>query len=108
MRLTGLEPSAFIRYNSQFSFPFPWLLWLGLKPFGFQSFDYFPMLPWFGVILLGVFAGNLLYPNGKRAFRFPNFPPNPLVRLLTFLGRHSLVIYFLHVPVLVAAVLLLA
>ncbi len=106
--LLGLFLAIAGLWVAEFSFPFPWLLWLGLKPVGFQSFDYFPLLPWFGVILLGIFAGNLLYPNGKRAFQLPGFPPNPVVRLLCFLGRHSLVIYFLHVPVLVAAVQLLA
>ncbi len=86
----------------------PWLLWLGLRPIGFQSFDYFPILPWFGLVLLGTFAGNVFYPNGKRSFLLPNTEANPLIVLFSFLGRHSLIIYFLHFPVLIGLVELLA
>ncbi|HAJ33217.1 MAG TPA: hypothetical protein DCK79_07565 [Candidatus Atribacteria bacterium] len=25
--------------------------------------DYFPLLPWVGVVLMGIFFGNLLYPD---------------------------------------------
>lgn len=78
----------------------PWLLPLGVVPEGLFMPDYRPLLPWFGVVLLGVFAGNLLYGSGKRvasvAWRMPG-PGRPL----TFLGRHSLFIYLVHQPILV-------
>jgi uncharacterized membrane protein len=80
----------------------PWLLWLGLRPVGFTSLDYRPLLPWFGVILLGVGAGNLL--RGARARRAPvraTAPPPALAAPLAFLGRHSLPIYLLHQPVVI-------
>jgi uncharacterized membrane protein len=85
----------------------PWLLWLGLMPGGFYTFDYFPILPWFGVVLLGMFSGKLLYPGGKRGFRFPEASGFPVVRFLNYLGRHSLLIYFIHQPVLIALLYLL-
>ena len=47
---------------------FPWLLWLGFTPSQFYTLDYFPLLPWFGVVLIGVFLGNSLYQNNKRKF----------------------------------------
>ncbi len=81
-----------------------WFLWLGLAPVGFQSFDYFPLLPWFGLVLLGLFAGNIFYPNGKRSFTLPGIETNPLIVLFSFLGRHSLIIYFLHFPMLIGLV----
>lgn len=83
------------------SFPFSFLLWLGFKPQRFYTLDYFPLLPWFGVVLLGIFAGNLFYPSGRRLFSFPA-DPNPIVQGLAFLGRHSLVIYLFHQPVILA------
>ncbi|MEN3184286.1 MAG: heparan-alpha-glucosaminide N-acetyltransferase [Atribacterota bacterium] len=86
---------------SHYSFPFSFLLWLGLKPQNFLTLDYFPLLPWFGVVLLGTFVGNLLYPLGKRRFAFPEHS-HPLVRSLAFLGRHSLTIYLLHQPAILA------
>lgn len=85
----------------------PWLLWLGVKPFGFTTFDYFPLLPWFGIFLLGIFAGNLLYPAGKRKFAVKDYSQSAAISALCFLGRNSLAIYFLHQPILVAVIMLL-
>lgn len=48
---------------------FPWLLWLGFKTNDFYSIDYFPFLPWFGIILMGVFFGNILYPRYSRKYK---------------------------------------
>jgi uncharacterized membrane protein len=88
--------------NLSVSYPvsYPWLLWLGLMPENFQTLDYFPLLPWFGVVLLGIFAGNTLYAKGKRMFRIREMSHG--AGLLCFLGRHSLIIYLLHQPVLIA------
>ncbi|MFC1906028.1 heparan-alpha-glucosaminide N-acetyltransferase domain-containing protein [Chloroflexota bacterium] len=82
-------------------FGFPWLLWLGLKPQSFVTLDYFPMLPWFGVFLLGIFAGKLLYPEGVRRFKFRDLN-NPATKSLGFMGRHSLLIYLIHQPIALA------
>ena len=77
-----------------------WLLPLGVVPEGIFMPDYRPLLPWFGVVLLGVFAGNLVYGNGKRIAGLAGRMPPP-ARPLTFLGRHSLFIYLVHQPILV-------
>lgn len=82
-------------------FSFPWLLWLGLKPENFSTIDYFPLLPWFGVFLLGMFFGKLLYPEGARSFKLKEFN-NPATKSLGFLGRHSLLIYLVHQPIALA------
>ncbi len=87
-------------------FPFPWLLWLGLPPYSFYTFDYFPLFPWFGLVLVGIFLGNTLYPSGRRKFSFAMRRPRPFSPLC-FLGRNSLIIYFLHQPLLIATLLLL-
>jgi uncharacterized membrane protein len=83
------------------SFGFPWLLWLGLMPSGYRSVDYFPLLPWFGVVLVGISLGNILYAGGKRKFKM-RMHENEATGLLSFLGRHSLVIYLLHQPVILS------
>ena len=83
------------------TFGFPWLMWLGLKPTGQEYVDYIPLLPWFGVALLGVFAGSTLYPNGLRSYRLPDWGGRWPVRGLALMGRHSLAIYLLHQPVLI-------
>jgi uncharacterized membrane protein len=90
-----------------FSFDFNWLLWLGFIPKNFFTFDYFPVLPWFGVSLVGIYLGSRLYKKGKRNFRISDFSRNIAVRVVSFLGRNSLTIYLLHQIVLVAALLAL-
>ncbi len=92
-------------YLGNFGTDHPWLAWLGIRP-DFFMLDYWPIFPWFGVVLLGVFAGNALYGNQrKRTARAA--PPLRAVRPLTFLGRHSLPIYLVHQPVLLATLILL-
>ena len=81
---------------------FPWLLWVGFIPHNFYTVDYFPLLPWFGVILIGIFLGNSLYQNNKRRFKIKDVSHFLAVRGVCFLGRHSLLIYLLHQPIIVA------
>jgi uncharacterized membrane protein len=88
-------------YLANLTVGFSWLLWLGFTPQNFYTFDYFPILPWFGLVLLGLFLGNTLYPNGKRRFKIREIK-NPATDLFCFLGRHSLLIYLIHQPILIA------
>ncbi|HWR38988.1 MAG TPA: heparan-alpha-glucosaminide N-acetyltransferase [Patescibacteria group bacterium] len=71
------------------------LLPLGLMPPGFRSIDYYPLLPWYGVFLLGAAGGRLIYANRRSRLPF-SLSENPL----NWLGRHSLTIYLLHQPLL--------
>lgn len=84
---------------------FPWLLWLGLAPQGFYTFDYFPIFPWFGITLTGIYLGNVYYRKRKRRFMLKDMSENPLVRCLMFLGRNSLKIYLLHQPLLIVVLM---
>lgn len=79
-----------------------WLVWLGLTPQLYAPNDFFPVIPWFGVVLLGIFLGNTLYPQGQRVFFLPDISHWSLVRFLEFLGQHSLLIYLVHQPALFA------
>ncbi len=81
---------------------FPWLVWLGLTPPNYAPNDYFPLIPWFGVVLLGVFLGNTFYNAQGRLLPLPDFSAFAPVRFLRFLGRHSLLIYLIHQPLLLA------
>ena len=85
-------------YLRNITFGFSSLLWLGFTPENFRTLDYFPVFPWFGVLLAGVFLGNFLYAGGKRQFEIPCTGKNPLLRLFSRVGQHSLVIYFIHQP----------
>ena len=85
---------------------FPWLLWLGLMPRGFWTMDYWPMLPWFGLFLVGMFCGKLLYPQGNRRFNIHEFN-DPVTSALTLPGRHPLMVYLAQWPAVIGILLLL-
>lgn len=89
-------------YLKNFNFNFSWLLWLGFRPSHFYTIDYFPLLPWFGVVLLGIFIGNLLYPNYTRKFKLVDLSHFSTMKTLSFLGKHSLFIYLIHQPIIIA------
>jgi len=79
-------------------FDFSWLLWLGFIPKGFYTLDYYPLLPWFGLVLIGLFVGKKIYPFGQRSMELKE---NTLTRFLSLLGRQSLIIYLVHQPIIV-------
>ncbi|MBS3062667.1 MAG: DUF1624 domain-containing protein [Candidatus Diapherotrites archaeon] len=88
-------------YVNNLSTSTPWLLPLGVPPTWFYSLDYFPLVPWFGLFLFGVFFGNHYYARGRRLLAvFPRFP-----RGLQWLGRHTLWIYLVHQPLLIGFLL---
>jgi uncharacterized membrane protein len=90
-----------------FTVDFYWLAWLGFKPTTFYTVDYYPLLPWFGVVLIGVFLGNSLYPEGKRRYAVKDRSKVKVVRFFCFLGRHTLIVYLIHQPIIVGILHLL-
>ena len=86
------------------------LLILGFRPNDWQSLDYFPMLPWLGVLLGGIYIGERLYPFGIRNFSlyFEKYKESKPAVFLQLIGKHSLLIYVLHQIVLFPFALMLA
>jgi len=84
-----------------------WLEWLGMIRSPHPAFDYFPVIPWLGVVLIGVFLGSMLYPEGKRAFSLPDWSHFASVRWLALAGQNSLLIYLIHQPILITILILL-
>lgn len=103
----GLLALAFGTYLGSQKVSYPWLLWLGVPQFGRGMVDYYPILPWFGFALLGIFAGLTLYPRGARRFALPDLSQSTPIRALTYLGQHSLPIYLIHQPILLGLLILL-
>lgn len=105
--LSGVAAIIVGAYLSMLTAPFPWLTWLGVPPAGVMMVDYYPVLPWGGAALLGVAIGRLAYPDGVRRFDLPDLAGFAAVRGLRFLGRHSLLIYLVHQPLIIGLLLLL-
>lgn len=74
-----------------------WLFPLGFHNGQFFSADYFPLLPWSFLFLAGTFAGGWL----SRA-SLPEAVCRVHIRPLAFMGRHALIIYVLHQPIIFA------
>jgi uncharacterized membrane protein len=76
-----------------------WLMPFGFVPYGFQSSDYFPLLPNLGYFLLGAVLGRTVYRKKETLLPKVN-GGNPMLRFLQLCGKHSLWIYLLHQPIL--------
>jgi uncharacterized membrane protein len=75
------------------------LNWLGMAAHKPQTEDYVPLLPWFGVVLFGMVLGHCLrcLPGQEYHLAIPQ-----ICRPVAELGRHSLLIYMLHQPLLMS------
>jgi uncharacterized membrane protein len=78
-----------------------WLLPFGIVVEGVMMPDYRPLLPWFGVVLIGLFFGNVVYGDGRRPAFLEDKAPM-LARPLLPAGRNSLFIYLIHQPIIIA------
>ena len=78
--------------------------YLGFPTKDFYSTDYFPLLPWFFLFIAGYLLHKLSVRYGWLAAPFLKkdfLPP------LSFIGRHSLLIYMLHQPMLYGITMLI-
>jgi uncharacterized membrane protein len=74
---------------------FDWMLPFGLYSPSFTSFDYFPLLPWLGIFLIGGALGKSVYASRRSLL------PRPLPQtFINAAGRYSLWIYLAHQPVI--------
>lgn len=88
-------------------FAHPALWWVGLAPSNPPSNDYVPLFPWFGAVLAGMAAARIGLSTGFLAW-LGNWQPGAAARPLLFAGRHSLAVYLLHQPALIALIWLFA
>lgn len=76
--------------------------YLGFPMKGFTSADYFPLLPWLLLFIFGYFLYGVLHAKGLDEKLFAKGE----ISVLNFLGRHSLLVYLLHQPVLYGVTLM--
>ncbi len=77
-----------------------WIHWVGLMTHRPATEDYVPVIPWFGVVLIGIFLGHRLQRDTVLQFVRTWHRQTALARGLALAGRHSLLIYILHQPLL--------
>ena len=73
---------------------------LGFAEPGFYSADYFSLIPWFFLFLAGYFGYYLALEKGtlEKAAAFKPLPK--MFGWIDVMGKHSLIIYMLHQPVI--------
>lgn len=102
--LIGLGVILFGLTVSHPTFDTPGLRWIGLVTTKPITEDYVPLLPWFGVVLIGMFLGKLSLQRIDFSILAERQPTTPVGMTLALMGRHSLAIYLLHQPLLLAAI----
>jgi uncharacterized membrane protein len=60
--------------------------------------DYVPLLPWFGVVLVGIAVGWWVV---ERRLRASQWVSRASAQWLIWLGRHSLLVYMVHQPIMI-------
>ena len=85
------------------AFDTPALGWIGFMTHKPATEDYVPLFPWAGLLLIGTALGTALARQPERLA-----PLARGTRALQALGRHSLAVYLVHQPVLVALLWLAA
>ncbi len=97
--------------NTNLLLPFGWM------PPDFFSVDYFPLIPWFGAVLIGYSIGYYFYVRGKlpifSIFNFQFLAGHSSRKsdgwsILSWPGRNALLIYLLHQPILLGILGLVA
>ncbi len=79
----------------------PPLQWLGMMTYKPVTEDYVPMLPWIGVMMIGIFIGEWALIRAQLAPLACK--PTAALKPVQWLGRHSLAVYMLHQPILLGA-----
>ena len=89
--LTYQIPKTYWGIKNPYLFPF------GLWTIGFYSSDYYPIIPWIFLFIFGTYLGIYV-----RAGKAPNFLYKSHNKLIEKIGRHTLWIYVLHQPIIIA------
>lgn len=77
------------------------LAWIGLAPYVPPTLDFEPVFPWFAPFLFGMVFAYLAARFGIWTWLRQRLGGGRVPRALLWPGRHSLVIYLLHQPVLI-------
>lgn len=97
----GFEALAFARLPDGMYRNLP-TAFLGFPARKFFSTDYFSLIPWFFLFVTGYFVFRILKEREKLGI----FEGKRNCKALSFLGRHSLILYLIHQPFIYVCLLL--
>lgn len=80
-----------------------WLVWTGLAETRPMMGDYVPLIPWTAATLAGI-----AFAKAMRIDQWHGTAPSRAFHAFTFPGRHSLIVYLLHQPIMVSLFYLVA
>lgn len=86
----------------------PYLTWIGFGALRVRAFEIFPFIPYFGYVLLGIYLASFVFKNGQNYLFVRLNSESRRNFFLSFLGRHSLLIYLAHRPISLGIVYLMA
>ena len=69
---------------------------LGFPSESFESSDYFPIIPHIFLFIFGMFAGEFISSH-----KIPDFMYRKNIPFLDFIGKHALIIYIVHQPLII-------
>lgn len=84
-----------------------WLQWIGFMTHKPATEDYVPVFPWFGVVLLGMYAGKTILKSEQLRKISATVSENKIYTGLELFGKHSLLIYLIHQPILMGILFVL-
>lgn len=103
LALTGAAIILTGEITSKLSINHNWLVPLGFEGQNFSSVDYFPLIPWYGVFLLGISIRKIVYKQNRSLIK----TVNKYFRPLAAVGKHTLIIYLIHQPIIMATLYLI-
>lgn len=84
------------------------LLWLGLGAKIPLTNDWRPLLPWFGVMLIGLLLGRIILARGLPAPLANWRPVSKPAKALVLGGRHTLLLYLVHQPIFIGVIFVIS
>lgn len=97
----GILPYPHIRMPQELYSFYP-LSFIGFPTSNFVSNDYFPIIPHIFLFFTGTFVGRVLKEKETPEFMYKKLCPP-----LDFIGKHALIIYVVHQPVIIGVLYIL-
>ncbi len=97
----GIGKTRFLEYPESW-YVNDFTAFLGFPDRGFASADYFPVIPWLFLFVAGYFLYGIFKKNNWLGFLKPS-----ILKPFEWVGRHSLIIYLAHQPVIYAVLILI-